>query len=402
MRSRTKRPSGGPRWLAAIASLLGLLPLGLAARAAAIPASEPCPAPESLVPGTIWQTHQLAPGVQLYDGSTTDDGGQGRVKMHVLRVDLTTPGISIQPLMRAVAQRTPLSQLAANDKQLVAAINTGYFDFVTGAPTQPLIIGGKPLVMSARPERVVGFDAAGRMQWGTVSLSAQVSAYSQEHRLNGLNSVDTGGVVLFQAPWGNTVVPTGPSSVARTVTGTTVTGAASRDTQPAAVPANGYELVSHGLANDWLSQLAPGTRVRLTDTIVTTAPHPFAQAYGVGPVIVDDGIARTGLPCDTAGTNQPAQTAIAVANDGTLVIGEIEEHPGTNLHGLDADQMGQFMAELGVSHAWLLDGSGSTEMLARMPGAPTLTLHTYPADGAERPMPVGIGIGYRKPASKRG
>jgi hypothetical protein len=371
--------------------------MGLPARAAATPATQPCPAPESLVPGTIWRTHQLAPGVQLYDGATTDDGGKGRVKMHVLRVDLTTPGVSVQPLMRAVAERSPLSQLAAGNGHLVAAVNTGYFDFVTGAPTQALVVDGKPLVMSARPENVVGLDSRGAMQWGTAALAATVTAESQARKINGLNDVDGGGVVVFSPRWGSAQVPAGPDSAVRTVVRDRLGPSAIGISQIPPVPTDGAELVAHGRDVSWLASLPSAMPVDIAETITTTAPRPFAQAYGVGPTIVVDGVARTGLPCDTAGTNQPAQTAIAVATDGTLVIGEVEEHPGTSLHGLDADQMGKFMEELGVARAWLLDGSGSTEMLARMPGTSTLTLHTYPADGAERPMPVGIGIAYSPP-----
>ena len=33
-----------------------------------------------------------------------------------------------------------------------------------------------------------------------------------------------------------------------------------------------------------------------------------------------------------------------------------------------------------------------SELLAKLHGAPALTLQTYPADGRERPMPLGLGI----------
>jgi hypothetical protein len=51
------------------------------------------------------------------------------------------------------------------------------------------------------------------------------------------------------------------------------------------------------------------------------------------------------------------------------------------------------MKDLGAGEAYLFDGSGSTELLARMPSNPSaLSLRNYPADGAERAMPVGFGI----------
>jgi hypothetical protein len=63
------------------------------------------------------------------------------------------------------------------------------------------------------------------------------------------------------------------------------------------------------------------------------------------------------------------------------------------MHGLDAAQMARLMKDLGAGEAYLFDGSGSTELLARMPSNPSaLSLRNYPADGAERAMPVGFGI----------
>jgi hypothetical protein len=63
------------------------------------------------------------------------------------------------------------------------------------------------------------------------------------------------------------------------------------------------------------------------------------------------------------------------------------------MHGLDSVQMARVMKDQGAQEAYLFDGSGSTELLARMPSAPTrLSLRNFPADGVERPMPVGFGI----------
>ncbi|MGN6474513.1 MAG: phosphodiester glycosidase family protein, partial [Mycobacteriales bacterium] len=99
-----------------------------------------------------------------------------------------------------------------------------------------------------------------------------------------------------------------------------------------------------------------------------------------------------------ANTETPARTAYGIADGGkTFVIAEVEDHPGTSVHGLDNNQMSGLMAQLGVDRAFDADGSGSTEMLARLPSSGAMTLRTYPADGQERPMPVGLGISYVKP-----
>ncbi|MGN6475528.1 MAG: phosphodiester glycosidase family protein [Mycobacteriales bacterium] len=355
-----------------------------------------CPAAESLVPGTTWHTHTLAPGITLSEGSKAD--GRGLVKMHVLRITVGQPGVSFQPLRRAIAQRTPLSQLAAGRPHLVAAVNTGYFDFATGAPTQPLIVKGEPLVISTRHQQVVGFDATGAMQVGSVHLAATLLAGKQAHSIAGINEGDVkDGLEAYNSAWGGRSVPGGWQVTARPVIGSKLGSNAGRDVH---VPSNGFLVMSHGrTATQWLSSLSAGATTGLVGKVRTTTKRPFDQAYGVGVQLVKHkGQARTGFSCDSANTTQPARTAYGIADGGkTFVIGEVEDHPGTNIHGLDNDQMSLFMTQLGVDQAFNVDGSGSTEMLAKLPSSGTLTQRTYPADGKERPMPVGLGISYVKP-----
>jgi exopolysaccharide biosynthesis protein len=126
--------------------------------------------------------------------------------------------------------------------------------------------------------------------------------------------------------------------------------------------------------------------------MTTTTGRPFAQAYAVGSRLVHDGTARTGMECRRR-YPQPARTAIGFADGGKrLILAVVEDDPGTPMHGLDADQTARLMHDLGASEAYMFDGSGSTEMLARLPRSSALSLRNYPADGLERPMPVGFGI----------
>jgi hypothetical protein len=349
-----------------------------------------------LVPGTTWHTHKLAPGIRLSEGNHQD--GRGLVKMHVLRVTVGQPGVSFHPLRRAIAQRTPLSQLAAGRDNIVAAVNTGYFDFATGAPTQPLIVQGAPLVISRRHQRVLGFDAKGRLQTGKVHLVAKLFAGKKSHTVAGINNVvGRSGLQAYNPAWGGRPVPGTWQAVARAVVADKIGATLGRN---AHVPSDGYALMAHGgTASHWLSGVSTGSKAGIAGLVAATTKRPFAQAYGVGAEVVKHkGETRTDLSCNSANTVQPARTAYGVADGGkTLVIGEVEDHPGTSVHGLDENQMSGFMAQLGVDRAFDVDGSGSTEMLAQLPGTNTLSRRTYPADGQERAMPLGLGIFYKAP-----
>jgi hypothetical protein len=352
-----------------------------------------CPAAESLVPGTKWHKKTLAPGVVMRTGTTTDS--RGIVGMHVLRVNLTEKHLSIKPLVHSIAERSPLSNLAAGHPNLVAASNTGYFDFNSGAPTDPFISKGVPLVISSAHQDVVGLNSKGLMQSGSVWWAALLTAGSRTHAVVAKNETyPPTGIAMYTPKWGSARVPSDRDSVARAVVNGVVTSTSS-SYRGLSIPSGGYLLVANGQSSsNWLTKLAVGDKVSLASSVVTSADKPFVQAYGVGVEVVQTpGVVRTGLSCGSIRTKQPARTEIGFENSGrTMVIAFVTDHPNTSTHGLDEDQMSKLMVQLGVSQAWAFDGSGSTELLAKAAHSKSLTLENYPADGQERPMPLGLGV----------
>jgi hypothetical protein len=350
-----------------------------------------CPAPASLVTGTTWHRHRLAPGVTMSEGRRTDS--RGYVDMHVVDVAVTNKHLSFSPLVRRLAQRTPLSQLAAGHPSLVAATNTGYFDFDAGTPLGPLVDRAHPWVSSATKATVVGFGSTGLVQAGQLGLSGTVVAGESSQPLSGLNVLSPStGLTAYTSRWGREQVSLPRDAVSRYVVGGRVTTGAGRfDTAPTSA---GYLLVARGsTATSWLSSLKARAAVTVTTKVTSTTKKPFSLAYAVGSRLVHANVAGTGFSCRRR-YPQPARTAIGFADGGQrLILALAVDDPGTPMHGLDATQMARLMKDLGASEAYLFDGSGSTELLARMPSDPTkLSLRTFPADGIERPMPVGFGI----------
>jgi hypothetical protein len=382
---------------AAAVGLLGVVPgVGLTHASAQQHGHGGCPAAESLVPGTTFHNHRLARGVKMSVGTAKD--AKGTVNIHVLRVDLTRKAISVTPLMRSIGERMNLSTLARHHRRLVAATNTGYFDFVSGAPTDPLIVGGRPLVMSKAHQRVVGIGADGRLESGNVWLSSSLTAHATTEPVDALNETyPPSGIGVYSPRWGSASVPGHWNVETKAVTRGAVSSAA-RSGQTVTLPNRGYLLQARGIpATTVLLSTHIGTKVSVRTKVKTDAREPFVQAYGVGVQIVKRaGHALSGFSCNSSQTKTPARTAIGWTNGGrTMVIALVADHPHTSMHGLDEDQMSKLMVQLGVSQAYAFDGSGSTELLAKTRGSSGLKLQTYPADGQERPMPVGLGISVR-------
>jgi hypothetical protein len=322
------------------------------------------------------------------------DDRNGFVDMHVLDVAVTNKHLSFAPLVRRLAQRTPLSQLASGHPSLVAATNTGYFDFDAGTPLGPLVDRRHTWLSSATRATVVGFGSTGLVQAGEIGLSGTVKAGRTAAKpLAGLNVLTpTTGVTAYTSHWGRTRVSVPRNAVSRYVAGGRISSAAGRfDSAPTS---SGYLLVARGTsATEWLSSLRKHTEVTVTRTLTSTTNRPFTTAYVVGSRLVHAGVAGSSFTCRRR-YPQPARTAIGFSDGGKrLLIALVADNPGTPMHGLDSAQMARLMQDLGAQEAYLFDGSGSTELLARMPGDRAhLSLRNFPADGVERPMPVGFGI----------
>ena len=352
-----------------------------------------CPAPESLVAGTTWHTHHLARGVVLSEGRHSDN--HGYVDMHVLKVDVTNKHVAFGPLVRQLAHRTPLSQLAAGRPTLVAATNTGYFDFEAGAPLGPLVDRTHPWISSTVRATAVGFGTTGLVQAGEIGLSGTITTGRNiTTRLAGLNVLKPGtGITAYTARWGGTHVVLPNDAVTRYVSaGRVSSGLGRSDLAP--TTAGSYLLVARGTsATAWLSGLKTRAAATVSTKVTSTTRKPFSLAYGVGSQLVHLGVEGSSFTCRRR-YPQPARTAIGFAAGGKqLILALVADDPGSSMHGLDAAQMARVMKDVGASEAYLFDGSGSTELLARMPATPSaLSLRNYPADGAERPMPLGFGI----------
>lgn len=351
-----------------------------------------CPGAESLVSGTAWHAHQLAPGVVLREGTRSDANGQ--VRMHVLDVTLGTKGLWLKPIYRHVAQRLPLSSLAQGQKHLVAATNTGYFDFQVQAPTGPVVYRSAPLSASSALSKVVGIGTNQRAEAGSLGFAGSLRAAGQSKLLAGVNLVyPRTGFTVYTPAWGQAErVPIPRDATARYVAG----GQLTYSSDSGYAPTSGFMVVARGsTAIAWLDRWTRGTSMSWSTGVSSTTSRALTQAYAVGNQLVSNGTAKSGFSCRRSHP-QPARTAVGFTAGGThLVIALVEDHPGSanpRVHGLDNNQMARLMRDLGVNQAYDWDGSGSTELLAKMPHSSHLARRTYPADGQERPMPVGFGI----------
>src|SRR5262249_25600451 len=68
--------------------------------------------------------------------------------------------------------------------------------------------------------------------------------------------------------------------------------------------------------------------------------------------------------------------------------------------GITYDDLAALMVRLGATDAFMLDGGGSTGMVARIPGDTGVSVTNTPSDGNERNVANGVGLFAAKGSGK--
>ncbi|MDF2270388.1 phosphodiester glycosidase family protein [Streptomyces coacervatus] len=381
-------------------------------------------APASGLPGgTVPGSTTLAPGVTYAQFDV--QGAKGVTHAHLLTVDLRNTHVRLGLLYPgAVAARAAVSRMA-DAQGAVAGINGDFFNIseaqhpgveVTGSTDGPAIVNGHVLKSSVPdgqrfgPELppgtttrdVLGVGVDRRARLDSLALAGSVRTPAGRLPLGGLNqyALPEGSVGAFTSDWGSV-------SRVRATCGTDTDRAAdcSTDTYEVtvrkgrvvatsdtpgkgAIAAGTTVLVGREAGAQRLRKFFKGEPVTVTHRLVSaTSRKAYSFALGGYPVL-KGGRPLSGLD-DTAAA---VRTAVGIANGGKrLLLFALDGAPAYR-KGLTISEVATTMRSLGSVDAFSLDGGGSTTLVARVPGAATVTVRNHPSGDAERRVPNGIGV----------
>ncbi|MET8945227.1 phosphodiester glycosidase family protein [Streptomyces sp. NPDC004542] len=409
MTRRRKRYAAG-RAVGTVLTALGVL--AGAALSGAAPAAAVRGGGTEIAPGVTYEQFDLA-------------AAKGTAHAHLLTVDLRNRRVRLDLLHPgAVAARAPVSHMA-DEAGAVAGVNGDFFNITetqhpgveaTGATVGPAIAHGRVLKAAvpggqrfgpAPPpgtstEDVLGVGTDRRARLDRLRLEGSVGAPGERLPLGGLNqyALPVESVGAFTARWG------GASRVRATCgTDTVRADPCSTDTYEVTVrhgrvvaaadkPGSGpiaadtTVLVGREAGARRLRKLSTGVRVTVRYRLVASSSRvPYRFALGGCPVL-RDGQPLPGLDRVTSAV----RTAVGIADGGRrLLLLALDGAPAYR-SGLTIAEVADEMAALGSVDAFSLDGGGSTELVAREPGAGSVSVRNHPSDGAERPVPNGIGV----------
>ncbi|MFC8432555.1 phosphodiester glycosidase family protein [Streptomyces sp. NPDC057253] len=373
--------------------------------------------------GAAPQWTRLATGVRY--GQFDIPAAAGPAHAHVLSVDLRDPRVRVELLYPgAVAARDTVSRQATAQGAL-AGVNGDFFNIsevqhpgvqATGASVGPAIARGRVLKGAvpdgqrfgpALPpgtgtEDVFGVGTDRRARLDDLALAGSVRTPEERLPLGGLNqyALPVGSVGAFTSDWGSAsrVRATCGTDADRAAPCSTdtheVTVRAGRVVATADTPGSGpisaktTVLVGREAGAQQLRKLAVGSAVSVEHRLVAASSWiPYRFALGGYPVLAH-GRPLPGLDRRTSAV----RTAVGIANGGrTLYLLALDGAPAYR-SGLTIAEVADTMRTLGSVDAFSLDGGGSSTMAARLPGTRSVAALNHPSDGAERPVPNGIGV----------
>ncbi|MCD2193991.1 phosphodiester glycosidase family protein [Actinomycetospora endophytica] len=392
------RPLAGG--FAALVTTLVVAPSALAGPDAPAPPPPP-PAPPGRVLDQVLGPRDVdVPGTEYRDFTTTE--AAGRVRGHVVRVDLANRKVAMALLHPPVVTATATVPDLAGRANAIAAVNADFFDEGgTGAPVGVELADGVPITSAVTPGRrpappgppgsdpdtVLGVDRSGAARIDTVHFAGGADAPSGTIPLTGLNTyaVPVGGVAVFTPAWGalprsRTVcgsdtdpkAPCSPDAVEVQVrdgkviaTGPVGTGA---------VPTGAVALVGRDAGADLLRGLRVGDPVVPHWELRAGGSPSLRTAVGALPLV------RAGAPWPgLQDTERAPRTAVGLSADGrTLALIAVDGRQQASV-GATLAQLGRLVSELGYPQAVAFDGGGSTQMVRR-PAGGALAVANSPSD----------------------
>jgi len=271
---------------------------------------------------------------------------------------------------------------SAQGVRSIAAVNGGFYTISTKEPSGLVVQDG---ILRADDEGfcAVGFRADGSTVIGLPKLQMQLASESTTVAVDALNKGYGEGIVLYTADffsgkviggWNVLCTVDGPI----TMSGSTILTVKSVTDEAVKIPEGQILIHSADSTAPIVSNLTVGEILTL-NTSCAPGWETVESALGILYKLVTNGTPESGLE-----TSAAPRSAIGVKADGTIVLYTMDGRQSEYSVGIGMDVLARRMAELGCVEAGCLDGGGSTNLCAALPGDSCLTGVGKPSDGSAR------------------
>ena len=311
------------------------------------------------------------------------------------------PSRAQQTLLEAAAK------LEAQGLHVLGGVNGGFYTVATGEPVG-LAVGNNVLLHDDEGLRAVGFRTDGTAVFGFPRLSVALRLGERQFPVAGWNRLAKQGWSVFTADCDECVsVPEGACLVTLDAddlpglsgeTMATLTSVSASDGGAVPIPDGTLLLTLPPQDADTPAQLPEGFSEGAELTLATACADGWedvTSAVGILYPLLEDGETAPELSASAA-----PRTAIGVKEDGTLLLYALDGRRSGYSVGGGLTHVAARMKELGCVTAGALDGGGSTQLAAFLPGDSGLRTFNLPSEG--EPRDVANYILLAVPASPTG
>ena len=298
--------------------------------------------------------------------------------------------VSSDMLWSKTALTEAAAALQARGLHVLGGSNGGFYTIATGEPVGIVVSGGVLRADDAWLE-AVGFRADGSTVFGKPETKLTLLAGGESVALTALNRAPGAGLRAYTYDATDAVQPEGESwCVFCTVSGTLpMRGSVSlsveeiRETEERIVVPEGKILLLMVKEEGEDAQALPAMLVEGAElTLECTCADGWEDvesAVGILYPMLADGEIIAGLNAASA-----PRTAVGRKADGTVILYTIDGRQSGYSTGAGLTDVARRMKELGCVTAGALDGGGSTQLAAVLPGDESLTTVNRPSDGSTR------------------
>ena len=299
--------------------------------------------------------------------------------------------VSGEPLRTRRSLDAAAAALEERGMHVLGGVNGGFYTVATGEPVG-LAVSAGALLHGDEGLAAVGFRADGSVVWGSPALAISLRCGDETWAVSGWNRSAPGGFSAWTEENAEAVtLPAHSACVAlripekaglRGEVSCTVERLWESDGAPVAVSEGTLLLTLMPLDEETAYTLpaafAPGAEMTLRIECAE-GWEDVDSAVGILYPLVENGEIVPKLTASAA-----PRTAIGLRDDGTLLLYVIDGRQSGYSVGAGLTLVAQRMLELGCVFAGALDGGGSTQLVAFLPGDAALRTFNHPSETPQR------------------
>ena len=325
------------------------------------------------------------PSAVRYEHLVSTIGGN-RQEINLLNIDVSRSGVKIIPVLSfdLIYGFENLSAMASR-KSAYAAVNGGFFHEY-GLPSGMVAIDGR-LIAGSTGKYPVFSISGGKASLGEIKSSMWLDYGNGRFKIDKLNSpIRSGQAAVYTPDYGAGSRVHSENLTVTVRNGLVIDMGIYQDEVD--IPEDGMlvTFIRHEYNSPDTLPFKKGDAVGLVNE--PQLPQDI-QSYECGSWLVKDGRVVVKDKDEWVGvmTNRDPRTAVGLKQDGTVILITVDgRQPGFSA-GLTGRELAEYLLELGVTNAAMLDGGASTEMIVdgRIVNRPSFK-------GQERPLAGGLAV----------